>query len=156
MLLGEDSDENVIFEKPDEVMKSHLRPMHIKADIARKMVNRVLVDGGAGINLLPESMLIKFERTVDQLIKENVVVTNFIGKTSTSKGIIMLNVRVETVDRVTSFIVVASKAGYNTLFGKEWIQGVGMVPSTLHQKLIIWNEEGNVKVVCADDRPCYF
>ena len=31
-----------------------------------------------------------------------------------------------------------------------------MVPSTLHQKLIIWNEEGNVEVVYADDNPCCF
>ena len=86
--------------------------MHIKANIAGKIFNQVLVDGGAAINLLPESMWIKFGKMVDQLIKVNVVVTDFTGKTSISKGIIMLNVRVATVDRVTPFIMVASKAGY--------------------------------------------
>ena len=39
LFLREDSDENVLFEKPDEVMKSHLQPLHIKADIAGTMVN---------------------------------------------------------------------------------------------------------------------
>ena len=146
----------MLFEKPDEIMKLHLRPLHIKANIAGKMVNRVLVNGGATINLLPESPLIKFGKMVDQLIKANVVVTNFIGKTSTSKRISMLNVRVETVDRVTPFVVVASKVGYNVLLGREWIHGAGIVSSTLYQKLIIWNEEGNIKVVYADDSPCYF
>ena len=146
----------MLFERLDKVMKSHLRPLHIKANIAGKMVNRVLVDGGAFINLLPESMLIKFGKTVEHLMKANIVVTDFIGKTSISKGMIMLNVRVGTIDRIIPFVVVASKAGYNVLLGREWIHGAGVVPSTLHQKLIIWNNKGNVKVVHADDSPCYF
>ena len=65
LFLDQDSDENVLFEKLDEVIKSHLRPLHIKADIVRKMANRVLVDGGAAINLLLESVLVKFGITVD-------------------------------------------------------------------------------------------
>ena len=115
-----------------------------------------MIDGGVAINLLPEPMLIKFGKTVDQLIKENVMVIDFTGKTSISKGIVMLNVRVRIVDRVTPVVVVASKAGYNALLGREWIHSAGVVPSTLHQKLIIWNDEGNVEVVHADDSPCYF
>ena len=75
------------------------------------MVNHVLVNGGAAINLLPESMLVKFGKIVDQLIKASIVVTNFIGKTSISSGMIMLNIRVGTVDRITPFVVVTSKAG---------------------------------------------
>ena len=127
----------MFFERPDEVMKSHLRPLYIKVDIAGKMVNRVLVDGGAAINLLHESMLVKFGKTVNQLMKANIVVTNFTGKTSISKGMIMPNVRIRTVDRVIPFVVVASKAGYNALLGREWIHGAGVVPLTLHKKLII-------------------
>ncbi|MCI28758.1 hypothetical protein A2U01_0049960, partial [Trifolium medium] len=32
----------------------------------------------------------------------------------------------------------------------EWIHGVGAVPSTLHQKLIIWREDGVVENIEAD------
>ena len=127
----------MLFERPDEVMKSHLRPLYIKVDIAGKMVNRVLVDGGAAINLLHESMLVKFGKIVNQLMKANIVVTNFTGKTSISKGMIMLNVHIRTVDRVTTIVVVASKVGYNALLGRQWIHVAGVVPLTLHQKLII-------------------
>ena len=127
----------MLFERLDKVMKSHLRSLYIKVDIAGKMVNRVLVDGGAAINLLHESMLVKFGKTVNQLMKANIVVTNFTGKTSISKGMIMPNVRIRTVDRVIPFVVVASKAGYNALLGREWIHGAGVVPLTLHKKLII-------------------
>ena len=82
------------------------------------MVNQVLVDGGVAINLLPESMLVKFGKIVDQLIKVKIMVTDFTVKTSISKGMIMLNVRVGTVERITPFVVVTSKAGYNALLGR--------------------------------------
>ena len=63
--FGSDEDESVLFERPDEVMRSHLRPLHIKIDIDGKLINRVLVNGGATINLLPEAMLAKFGKTVE-------------------------------------------------------------------------------------------
>ena len=47
-----------------------------------------------------------------------------------------------------------SKVGYNAL-RREWIRGVGVVPLTLHQKLIIWNDEGKVEEVYVDDSPFY-
>ena len=119
LFLDEDSNDNMLFERPNEVMKAHLLPPHIKANISGKMVNCVLVDRGAAINLLPESMLIKFGKIVDQLIKSNIVVTDFIGKISISKGMIMLDVRVGSIDRITPFVVVTSKARYTTLLGKE-------------------------------------
>ena len=75
-------------------------------------------------------MLVKFGKTIDQLIKANLVVIDFTGKTSISKGMIMLNIRVGTVDRITPFVVVASKAGYNALLGRKWIHGARVVPST--------------------------
>ncbi|CAJ2653510.1 unnamed protein product [Trifolium pratense] len=34
--------------------------------------------------------------------------------------------------------------------GREWIHGVGAVPSTMHQRLIIWREDGLVENVEAD------
>ena len=136
LFLNEDSNDNVLFEKPNEFMTAHLRPLYIKGNISGRMVNRVLVDGGATINVLSESMLVKFGKTVDQLIKANIVVADFTGKTSMSQGMIMLNVRVRSVNRITPFVIVTSKVGYNALLEREWIHGVGVIPSTLHQKLI--------------------
>jgi hypothetical protein len=43
-----------------------------------------------------------------------------------------LEVAVGSTVRSTLFIVVDSKANYNLLLGREWIHGVGAVPSTLH------------------------
>ena len=68
------------------------------------MVNHILVNGGAATNLLPKLMMIKFGKIVDQLIKANIVVTGFTGKTSISKRMIMLNVRIGSVGRITPFM----------------------------------------------------
>jgi len=57
---------------------------------------------------------------------------------------------VGTVKRATLFLVVASKANYNMLLGREWIHGVGDVPSTIHQRLILWREDGVLENIEAD------
>ncbi|MCI04703.1 hypothetical protein A2U01_0025750 [Trifolium medium] len=36
------------------------------------------------------------------------------------------------------------------LLGREWIHGVGAMSSTMHQRLIVWREDGLVEYVEAD------
>ena len=50
------------FNQPTEEMKKHLQPLHIKATIEGKHVGRILVDGGAAINLLPLRIFDKLRR----------------------------------------------------------------------------------------------
>jgi len=40
-------------------MKSHLMPLFIQAEINYVRINKVLVDGGAAVNLLPQFLLKK-------------------------------------------------------------------------------------------------
>ncbi|MCI71176.1 hypothetical protein A2U01_0092439, partial [Trifolium medium] len=47
-------------------------------------------------------------------------------------------------------MVIAARPNYNLLLGREWIRGVGAVPSTMHQRLILWREDGLVENVEAD------
>jgi hypothetical protein len=63
---------------------------------------------------------------------------------------IQVNVTVGSIVRPTLFLVVQSKANFNLLLGRELIHGVGDVPSTLHQRLIIWREDGCVENIEAD------
>ena len=44
LFLDDDSNDNVLFERPNKVIKAHLQPLHIKATIACKLINYVLVD----------------------------------------------------------------------------------------------------------------
>ena len=91
--------------------------------------------------MLPENMLEKFGKGNKDLVKTNVAITEYNGKSTAAKRVVMLNIRVGTVERPTMFVVVPSKASYNALLGRDWIHRVGAIPSTLHQKLTLWNRE---------------
>src|ERR1044072_8350988 len=131
-------------------MKRHLKPIYIWAKVEDIGVNKVLIDGGAAIDLMPSMLLSKLCKSTDDLKPHNMVLSDFGGKTSKALGVILLNVHVGTVQRPTLFVVVPSKANYNLLLGREWIHGVGVVPSTLHQVVSIWRADGIVENIEAD------
>ncbi|WJX55947.1 hypothetical protein P8452_41659 [Trifolium repens] len=138
------------FERPDLGMKNHLKPLFIRAKVEGVGVNKVLIDGGAAVNLMPLSMLPKIGKYDCDLSAHNIVLSNYEGKTGHSRGAIQVDVAVGSIVRPTLFLVVESKANFNLLLGREWIHGVGAVPSTLHQKLMLWREDGCVENIEAD------
>jgi hypothetical protein len=143
-------EQNAVFEKPDLGMKNHLKALFIRAKVNGVGVNRILVDGGAVVNIMPHFMLKKLGLFETDLHTHNVVLANYEGKIGHSLGAIQLEVCVGSTIRKTLFMVIAAKPNYNMLLGREWIHGVGAVPSTMHQKLIVWREDGLVEYVEAD------
>jgi len=115
-----------------------------------QILNKILVDGGAALNILPRSMLWRFGRNVEDLIPHNIVVADFCGKPLDSKGAICLDVFVGSKRRPTEFLVISSLANFNMLLGKEWIHKVVAIKSPVHQKLFFWNEDGILEMVEAD------
>jgi len=57
---------------------------------------------------------------------------------------------VGTEVRLTLFMVVPSKTNFELLLGKEWIHEIGVVPSSMHQRITIWRDDGTVKSIEAD------
>src|ERR1044072_1062373 len=147
---GEVIETDDVCKRPTETMKSHLKPLYIWAKVEDVGINKVLIDGGAAINLMPSTLLKEIGKSISDLRPHNMVLSDFEGKTTKSLGVILLSVRVGTVIRPTLFVVVASKANYNMLLGREWIHGVGAVPSTLHQVVSIWRDDGVVENIEAD------
>lgn len=47
-------------------------------------------------------------------------------------------------------MVIDSKANFNLLPGREWIHGIKVVPSTVHQRLIIWRKDDIVENIEVD------
>ncbi|RYR16031.1 hypothetical protein Ahy_B04g073021 [Arachis hypogaea] len=110
-------------------------------------VNKVLINGGAAISLLPERMLMKVGKHPDDLVPTNTAVTDFSGPSTPAKGLVTLGVQVGSSDRNTIFVVVPSKASYNALLGRDWIHRVGAVPSTMHQSVLLWMKNGKPEIV---------
>ena len=127
--------QQTMFERPDLHMQHHLKPLFIQAKINDVGINKVLVDGGAAVNLLSHCLIKKIGLSKADLKPHNVVLCNYEGKSRSSFGAIEVDLVVGTLKRSTLFLVVESKANYNLLLGREWIHGVGVVPSTMHQRL---------------------
>jgi len=54
---GSKDNQKAIFEQPDDSMKSYLKPLFIQAKVDEVNINKVLVDGGAVVNLMSQSLL---------------------------------------------------------------------------------------------------
>lgn len=130
------------YERPSQEQRSHLRPLHIMALVEGKPTNRVFIDGGASVNLIPRAMFKKLGKDKLDLLATNLAVTDFSGKSLTSDGVVMLNVRAGTVERLTLFVVIPSRSSYNFLLGRDLIHVVGAIPSIVHQQVVLWNDEG--------------
>jgi len=54
------------------------------------------------------------------------------------------------VVRPTLFMVVSSRDNFNLLLVREWIHGIGVFPSSMHQRTSIWRDDGIVENIEAD------
>ncbi|CAL9000921.1 unnamed protein product, partial [Prunus brigantina] len=54
---------------------------------------------------------------------------------------------------MTVFFVVETTTLFNALLGRDWIHGSMCVPSSLHQFLQFWHDDGSVEIVQGDAWP---
>lgn len=125
-------EKNAFFERPNEAMRSHLKPLFITGKVEDVPINKILVDCGATVNLMPHRMLRKIGKYDTDAKPHNMVLTNYEGKVGSTLGVIQVELTVGTVTRFTMLMIVETKANYNLLLGMEWIHGVEVVPSSMH------------------------
>ena len=147
---GATEEQNGFFEPPTEAMKNHLEPLFIRAKLEETTVNKILVDCGATINIIPHFMLRKIGKSDENIKPHNMVLSNYEGGIGTTMGVIQLDIKVGSILRPTMFMVISAKPNYNLLLGREWIHGVGAVPSSMHQRLLLWRPVGMVENIEAD------
>lgn len=128
-------EENAMFKMPHDRMKNHLKPIFIWVKVDNIGVNKLLVDGGAIVNLIPHFLLKKIRKFDIDLRPHNMVFTDYDGKTSKALRVIQVYIVIRTAIRLTLLVVISYKENYNLLLGREWIHGMGVVPSTLHQRV---------------------
>ncbi|KAK1605097.1 hypothetical protein QYE76_028770 [Lolium multiflorum] len=140
----------VIFEKPRERSYRHLKALYLRGYINGQPVNKMLVDTGAAVNIMPYSMLRRLGRSSSDLIKTNVTLSDFNGQASEAQGVLNVDLTVGRKTIPTTFFIVDSKSTYVVLLGRDWIHANCCIPSTMHQCLIQWDGD-EVEVVHADD-----
>lgn len=72
-------EEKVVFDRPFEGIKQHLKPLFIWPKVYGIGVHKVLVDGGSVINLMPKSLLRRILKTYTYLRPHNMVLLEYEG-----------------------------------------------------------------------------
>jgi len=147
---GYEDNQKAIFEQSDDSIRRHLKPLFIQAKVDEIGINKVLVNGDDVVNLMPQSLLRWIGKTDKDLKPHNVILSNYEGKAGHSLGALQVSLTVGTVVRPTLFMVVPSKANFNLLLGRGWIHGIGDVPSSMHQRISIWRDDGIVENIEVD------
>nr|ABA94385.1 retrotransposon protein, putative, unclassified [Oryza sativa Japonica Group] len=140
-----------IFEKPEGTKNRHLKPLYINRFVNGKPMSKMMVDGGAAVNLMPYATFRKLGRSADDLIKMNMVLKDFGGNPSETKGVLNVELTVGNKIVPTTFFVIDGKGSYSLLLGRDWIHANCCIPSTMHQCLIKWQGD-KIEIVLADSQ----
>jgi hypothetical protein len=110
----------------------------------------MFVDGGAAVNVMPYTTLRKLGMGPGDLTPTSIVLNDFAGNPSDTKGCVHVDLMIGSKTLLTTFFVIEGKGAYNLLLGRVWIHANCCIPSTMHQQLVQWVDD-EVEVVQADD-----
>jgi hypothetical protein len=159
-LLSEDNLAHLDFGPKDAIFQkpkgggNHLKALYVKGFLNGKPISRMLVDGGAIVNLMPYSLFKKLGCKDEELIKTNMTVSGVGGgEPMSAKGVISMELTVGSKSLATAFFVAETQGNYSLILGRDWIHANQCVPSTLHQFLIQWVDD-DVEIVHSDTSAC--
>ena len=122
---------------------------------------KVLIDNSSSLNVMHKSTLEKLSFNASHLRLSSMVVRAFDGSHREVRGEIDLSVQIGPHTYRVMFQVMDINPAYSCLSGRPWIHSVGVVPSTLHQKLkfvvevhlVIVSGEEDLQVSCSSFMP---
>jgi hypothetical protein len=139
--------------KPKESV-NHLKPLFVRNHIDGIPIAKMLVDGGAAINLMSYSLYRKLGKQNDELVKTNMTLSG-VGTDSSikAKGVTSIKLTIWTKTLAVVFFIVDVEGNYSLILGRDWIHANQCVPSTLHQMFLQWIGD-DVEQVHADASTC--
>ena len=143
--------------------KWHNKALHVSVKCMDHIVAKVLIDNGSSLNVMPKTTLDKLPFDASYMRPSSMVVRAFDGSHRDMRGEIDLPIHIGPHTCQIAFQVMDINPAYSCLLGQPWIHSVGVVPSTLHQKLkfvvegqlVIVSGEEDILVSCLSYTP-YF
>jgi hypothetical protein len=124
-----------IFKKPEE-LSQRLKPLYIRGCVDRRPISRMLIDGGATVNLMPYDIFKKLGQEDDELVKSNLKLNGMGGNLMEARGVVSIELTVGSKSLATVFFIVEVQGNYSAILGRDWIHTSHCVPSTFHHFLI--------------------
>jgi hypothetical protein len=133
--------------------KKHLKSLYIRGHRDSTPISRMLVDGGAIINLMPYSFK-KMGKFDEELIKTNMTINDVGGGDAIgARGVTSMELTVGSKILATAIFVAEVQSNYSVILGQDWIHANRCIPSILDQFLIQWVGD-DVEVIHADAPAC--
>ena len=127
-----------MFEKPFDDERQHLKALFVKGRVDGQSMSKILIDGGAAINIMLYAVYQKLGRGDHDLTKTDMMLKDFEGNVSLVKGAICVELTFCSKTLPTTFFVISGNGAYNLLLGRDWIHANCCIPSTMHQCLVQW------------------
>ncbi|KAM2215001.1 hypothetical protein ACFXTI_021662 [Malus domestica] len=132
----------MVFSRPNISIANHLKPIYVTAHLEGVPFKRILIDGGAAVNVLPAKQMKKLGRGTEDLILTDLTVSSFSGAITKTHGILPLEVDLGSKQIMLAFFVVDCTSTYGALLGRDWVHQSLAIPSTLHQQVAVYHEAG--------------
>jgi hypothetical protein len=132
-----------------EKSSQHWKSLYVQGHIDEKLISRMLIDGGAVVNLMPYSIFKKLGREDDELVKTNLMLNGVEGNPMEAWDVISMELIVGSKSLATTFFIIEVQGNYSIILDRGRNHANHCIPSTLHQFLIQWIRD-EIVVVHAD------
>ncbi|KAL0379324.1 UNVERIFIED_CONTAM: hypothetical protein Sradi_3237900 [Sesamum radiatum] len=132
--------------------KPHNRPLFMVGYARKQKVNRILIDGGSTVNILPLRTLKKLGIPMDELLKSRLMIQSFNQEGQRAIAIIRMELLMDDMVSTALFHITDAKTSYNMLLGHPWLHENFVVPSTWHQ-CFKYCQNDTVREVLDDSKP---
>ncbi|GAA0159366.1 hypothetical protein LIER_16157 [Lithospermum erythrorhizon] len=128
------------------------RPSYVSGYLCEVKINKILVDGGSAMNILPLHILKLLNISTEDLQPTCVMIQGFNQGGQRELGKVSLHLVIGELETISWSHVIDSKSTYNVLLGRPWIHSSDVVPSTLHQYLKYY-KDGSKRTIKAYENP---
>ena len=109
--------QQAIFDKL--VKHQHLKALYVKGLVDGKPTGKMLLDGGASINLMPYTTFCKLGKGPGDLIETNMMLKDFGGNISKTRGAMNVELTIGSKTLLTTFFVIDGKGSYSLLLDRD-------------------------------------
>jgi hypothetical protein len=113
-----------------------MKALYMKGFIDGKPMTKMLVDGGATVNLMPYTTFCKLGKGLEDLLETDMMLKDFGGNASKTREAVNIELTIGSKTLPITFFVFDGKGTYSLLLGHDWIHANYCIPSTMHQCLI--------------------
>ncbi|KAK4390373.1 Transposon Ty3-G Gag-Pol polyprotein [Sesamum angolense] len=133
--------------------KPNNRHLFVAGYVREQKVNRILIDGGSAVNILPLRILKELGIPIDELSNSRLMIQDFNQGEQRAVGVIRMQLTMEDMVSSALFHVIDAKTSCNMLLGRPWLHENTVVPSTWHQYFKYYHNGIVKKKVLGDNKP---